>query len=246
MRGPGPRDERGTRPDPNCPAHLQQGRSCCAPCGRRRERNGRGAPLGPQGYGGGGARCPLRARTDKARAREARGPQPPANPSPRCPKPGPGSAQYGAKGVPRMRNRYSQSPLEPVLVNMVPPGPEPPRGVRGRGGGGGEPPATAQAHCQPASEVGPARRSGAARKKAHAQPVGRARSARARPFLPGEEVRRCRRAGRRLLPVVRGGFGNGVSGCPNFQCLTSRLGAPRGEPESWFFRSRIPGISRDL
>lgn len=115
-------------------------------------------------------------------------------------------------------------------MNMVPPGPVPPRGVRGRGGGGGEPPATAQAHCQPESEVRPARRSGAARKKAHARPVRRASSAKARLFLPGEEVRWCGRAGRPLLPVVRGGFGNGVGRFQNSQCRTSRLRAPPEEP----------------
>lgn len=51
------------------------------------------------------------------------------------------------------------------------------------------PPATAQAHSQPESKVGPARRSRAARRKAHARPVGRARSAGVLPFLLGPEVR---------------------------------------------------------
>lgn len=40
---------------------------------------------------------------------------------------------YGQDGG----DRYSQSPLEPVLVNMVPSDPEPPRGDSGRGSRGG-------------------------------------------------------------------------------------------------------------
>lgn len=80
-------------------------------------------------------------RTAKARTWDARGPLTFCKAeSPRPPS--------RVREVPRTerrepqgwRSRYSQSPLEPVLVNMVPPGPEPPRGVRGRGGGGGEPP----------------------------------------------------------------------------------------------------------
>lgn len=31
-----PRERRGSRLDANCPAHLQRGRGCCAPSGRRR------------------------------------------------------------------------------------------------------------------------------------------------------------------------------------------------------------------
>lgn len=143
--GPGHEISRAPGRTPNCPAHLQEGRSCCAPClGRCRGRTGR-APLGPRGRGGGGARGP--PRTAKVPTREARGPL--AFCRAECL--GPPSR---VREVPRMerrapqgrRSRYSQSPLEPVLVNMVPPGREPPRGVRGRGGGGGEPPAAAQAH----------------------------------------------------------------------------------------------------
>lgn len=132
MRGPGPRDEPGTRPDPNCPAHLQQGRSCCAPSGRRPARNRRGAPLGPQGYGGGGARCSLSARTDKAWVREARGPQPPANPSPHCPKPGPGSTRDGVKGSSRMREPVLTKPTGAGAGEHGPAGPGAPAGRQGR------------------------------------------------------------------------------------------------------------------
>lgn len=127
---------------------------------------------------------------------------------------------------------------EPVLTKPTgagagehgPAGPGAPAGRQGEGRRRWRAPSDRAGALSTSERSPPARRSGAARKKAHARPVRRARSARARLFLPGEEVRWCGRAGRPLLPVVRGGFGNEVGRCQNSQCRTSRLGAPRGEP----------------
>lgn len=184
------------------PTCMQQGRSCCAPCLRRcREPTGRGAPLGLRGCGGDGTRCPP-PRTAKARTRDARGPLA------FCKAGSPGPPRR-VREVPRTdrrepqgwRSRYSQSPLEPVLVNMVPPGPEPPRGVRGRGGGGGEPPSdragalSTRAQSRP-GEALPSRQEKGACAACGASTLGRS------PPLPARTGSACGRAVGTDAPIV--------------------------------------------
>lgn len=59
---------------------------------------------------------------------------------PGAPKPGPGSAQDGAKRAPRMEKPVLTKPTGAGAGEHGPAGPGAPTGVRGRGGGGGEPP----------------------------------------------------------------------------------------------------------
>lgn len=120
---------------------------------------------------------------------EGPAPQPPANP--RIP------AAPGLKEVPKVARRRQSGRRGPVLTKPTgtgagkhgPAGPGAPAGVRGRGNGGGEP--RRRRRRTPGGAVNPARRSRsrASGRTAHARPVGRTRSAGARPSCRGREVR---------------------------------------------------------
>ena len=123
--------------------------------------------------------------------------------------------------------RYSQSPLEPVLVNMVPPDPEAPRGT-----GGGE--------AEVEGTRGPRRRTpaGPTKPATRLHSRGRLRTAHAMlvcppfPSGPGREVRAKRKWF--ASPGVsdgRGSLGKGVewrgrSGCNSWEPHTSALAPP--------------------
>lgn len=114
---------------------------------------------------------------------------------PGAPKPGPGSAQDGAKSAPRMEEPVLTEPTGAGAGEHGPAGPGAPAGRQGEGRRRWRAPSDGAGALLTRSPVGPARRSRAAGRKAHARPVGRARSAGVRPFLRGREVRLCRRAG---------------------------------------------------
>lgn len=133
VRGPEPQEQRDSRPDPNCPAHLQQGRSCCAPClGRCREPTGRGAPLGLRGCGGDGTRCPPQELPRLGRGTQG-APSLLQSRVPGAPKPGSGSAQDGAKRAPRMEKPVLTKPTGAGAGEHGPAGPGAPTGRQGEG-----------------------------------------------------------------------------------------------------------------
>lgn len=111
-------------------------------------------------------------------------------------------------------------------MNMVPPGPEPPRGVRGGRRRWRAPSDRAGAlSTSERSQPGEALRS---RQEEGACAAGGACTLCQSPPLPA-------RRGSTSVQVSRasassgssGGFGNGVAGCQNSQCRPSRLGAAR-------------------
>jgi hypothetical protein len=210
-KGMGPGHERHLT-DPNCPAHLQHPQALLhsVPGTHRTwwrdlQVDEGTVPTSPQRAGN------IKAREQEWRAgppnlQQTQGsPLPPAS-SRKCPG-------WLVEGSQDGGGQYSQSPLEPVLVNMVPLGPEPPRGS-----GGGEVEVESPVDRAGALPAGRRIRCCGAlqrrRRKAQAQQVGCGCSFRALPFLPGPEVCRPREGPpsvsfRRLRTL----FGKGMGWC---------------------------------
>lgn len=127
---------------------------------------------------------------------------------PGAPKPGPGSAQDGAESAPRMEEPVLTEPTGAGAGEHGPAGPGAPAGRQGEGRRRWRAPSDGAGALLTRSPVGPARRSRAAGRKAHARPVGRARSAGVRPFLRGREVRCAGGPGTPVIPVVPADLGN--------------------------------------